>query len=112
MTTEFPEADLWDLINDGWDGMSREQRHFWKAMRRLPELWALPGYGACWVVGLIGQTVLYYNHYEGGFERSGWTQYGTIDDFQSFGSALAEAIQIEIDAIREGSDDWTRSKWP
>ena len=104
MGSEFQEEDLWDLINDGWDGMSREERHLWDAMKRPPELWTLRGYGQCWVAGLIGQTVLYYNHYEGGFETSSWSQYGRVDHYQSMQYTLGEAVQRQVDVIRTGYD--------
>ena len=112
MAAEFPETDLWDRINDGWDGMSREQRRLWEEMKRPPELWTLRGYGQCWIVGLIGQTVFYFNHYEDGFERSGWTQYGTIDDFQSLQWTLGEAVQRQLEAISTGYDVAPRSSAP
>lgn len=112
MDAEFPEADLWDQINDGWDSMSSEQRRLWDAMKRPPELWRLRDYGVCWVVGLIGQTVFYYNQYEGGFERSGWLQYGVIDHYQSLQLSLGEAVQQQIEVIQTGYDIGPTSSAP
>ncbi|MEO1675926.1 MAG: hypothetical protein AAFR72_10960, partial [Pseudomonadota bacterium] len=34
-----------------------------------------------WVVGIIGQTVLWYNDIEEGFNHSKYSNFGTIDDY-------------------------------
>lgn len=53
----FPEEKLWGEINGGWSRMSFKQRKLWETIKRTPEEWTLQGYGPCWVVALIGETV-------------------------------------------------------
>jgi hypothetical protein len=98
------EEEIWDEINDGWARMSFKQRNLWEAIKRLPEEWEVRGYGPCWVVALIGSAVIYYNHSEHGFNRSTWSRYGVIDDYQSMDWALEDAIRQQIDIINSGYD--------
>lgn len=94
----FSEERLWDHINDGWSGMSFKQRKLWDAIKWMPEEWELKGYGPCWVVALIGETVIYYDHLEGGFSRSQWSRYGVIDRYQS-GRDLENVVQMVLNNI-------------
>lgn len=87
------EEQLWDEINAGWSRMSFKQRNLWEAIKRSPEQWELKGYGPCWVVAMIGETVIYYNHFEYGFNRSSWTSYGIIDDFHRCSSDLSKPFR-------------------
>jgi hypothetical protein len=105
----FPEEKLWDEINDGCCRMSFKQRKLWEAIKRTPVEWTLKGYGPCWVVALIGETVIYYNHFEHGFNRSPWSQYGVVDLYQSLQSGLDEAVQMQLDIVDTGYDvcPWT-----
>lgn len=98
----YSEERLWDLINDSWTRMSHEQRRFWEMIKLLPEEWELKNYGACWVVGLIGRTVIYYNHFEHGFNCSTWLQQGVIEQYQSMQWELEDAIQQQLDIFKAG----------
>ncbi len=98
----FPEEAIWDLVNDGWDRMSFKQRNLWAAIKRMPEEWELKGHGRCWVVAIIGERVVYYNHYERGFNFSSWTRYGVIEHFQALQFGLEEAVQAQLDLISSG----------
>lgn len=102
--TALPEDRLWDHINDGRDRMNGSLRRFWDAICVPPEEWRLDGYGTMWVVALIGRRVVYYNHFEHGFNASPWTAYGVIDHYQSLQSELDEAIQRQYEIIRTGYD--------
>jgi hypothetical protein len=108
----FSEEQLWDEINSGWSRMSFKQRHLWEVIKRTPEEWDLKGYGPCWVVAVIGETVIYYNHFEYGFNRSSWTTFGIIDHFQSLQIGLEEAIQAQLEKINSGYDFGPRSSGP
>jgi hypothetical protein len=108
----FSEETLWDHINDGWSRMSFKQRNLWDAIKRSPEEWDLKGYGPFWVVAIIGETVIYYNHFEYGFNRSSWTAFGFIDQFQSLQFELEQAAQVQLDIINSGYDVGPRSSGP
>lgn len=69
-----------------------------------PALWQLRGYEPCWAVGLIGTTVLYYNRMESGFNRSPWTQFGVIDQYQSMDWSLEALLEHQLAVIAAGSD--------
>lgn len=105
----FPEEKLWDHINDGWSRMSFQQRKFWDAIKRPPEEWELKGFGPCWVVALIGEVVIYYNHFEYGFNRSSWSQFGVIERYQSLQDELEGAVQRQLNSLEAGYDvgPWT-----
>ncbi|MVA57569.1 hypothetical protein [Agrobacterium vitis] len=96
----FPEEKIWDHINDGWSQMSFRQRKLWEMIKRLPEEWEVPGYGLCWVVALMGNEVIFYDHFEEGFARSSWSQYGVVDQYQS-GGDLGFAVQTLLNNIAD-----------
>ncbi|MBY5317929.1 hypothetical protein AB9F45_17910 [Rhizobium leguminosarum] len=100
----FPEELVWDKINDGWTRMSRKQRFLWEAIKRMQEEWELRGYDRCWVVALMGPTVIYYNHFESGFNLSPWHQYGYIERYQSLQYGLEQAVQRQLAIIDTGHD--------
>ena len=100
----FPEAGLWDELNQSRDRMTPPQRKLWDAVKIPPALWQLQGYEPCWVVGLIGATVLYHNHLESGFNRSPWTQFGVIDQYQSLDWDLETLLEHQLAVIAAGGD--------
>ncbi|MGV2128951.1 hypothetical protein [Agrobacterium vitis] len=107
----FPEEMLWDHINDGWSRMSFKQRKLWDVIKRMPEEWELKGYGRCWVVALVGEVVIYYNHFEDGFNRSPWSQFGVIERYQSLQNGLEDTVQMQLNDIEAGYSlgPWTSS---
>jgi hypothetical protein len=95
----LPEEQLWTEVNDGWSRMSFNQRNLWAANKRPPERWELNGYGPCWVVAILGETVIYYNHFEHLFNCSPWSQFGAIEQFHSLQSSLGDAVQAQLNLI-------------
>ena len=108
----FPESKLWDLINDGRDRMSLEQRRLWDAICAPPQEWEMARYGPFWVVALIGSYVIYYNHLEDGFARSQWNRLGVIDRYDSAQSELEDEVQRQITRIAIGYDPGPHSGPP
>jgi len=98
----FSEERLWDEINDGWTRMSFAQRNLWAVIKRMPEQWQLKDYGPCWVVAVVGETVIYYNHFEHGFNCSSWSSFGIVDEFRSLQFGLENAVQAQLDLITTG----------
>lgn len=94
------EEKLWDEINDGWSRMSFKQRRLWENIKRLPEEWQVAGYGLFWVVALVGEKAIFYDHIEEGFSRSSWSQYGIVDRYQS-GDSLEYAVQMLLNNIMD-----------
>jgi hypothetical protein len=60
-------------------------------------------------VALSGETVIYYNHFESGFNRSPWTQFGIIERYQSLQDELEDAVQRQLNDIDVGYNvgPWT-----
>lgn len=112
MNVFFPEERLWDHVNDGWSRMSWKQRYLWDSMKVAPVQWELRGDGPCWVVALLGETVIYYNHFEHGFNRSAWSKFGVIDNYQSLQFGLEDAVQMQLTIIERGYDVGPRSSGP
>ncbi len=132
------EEEILELIASAWDGMTKDQRVHWEAIKIAPEKWvqkqSLPmdyskepigidrdefddedmeggafddGDGdfdeystdapdsefdedldqevddGFWVVAVIGNKVLWYNHVEQGFNVSPFSSYGCIDKYES-----------------------------
>lgn len=77
------ELKLWDFMNEACDRMSIEQRRLWEVIRVSPVKWKLTPWGdqggGFWVIGIIGNTVLWYNDIEDGFNRSKYSAVGIID---------------------------------
>ena len=72
-------------IDRGVAQMSSAQRRLWDAIGIVPKKWELHPWGdkgaGFWVVALIGQTVIWYNDIEDGFNRSYYSDFGVIDEY-------------------------------
>jgi hypothetical protein len=101
----FPEEKVWDLINDGWMRMSFKQRFLWDAIKLPPEEWELQGYGKMWVAAVIGSSIIYYNHFEYGFNPSPWQRHGVIERYESMQYELEAAVQRIMAQIETGYDN-------
>lgn len=76
---------IMDLIADGEAEMEQEMLSLWNAIKMTPEKWSQVSYPnkeiKFWVVGLTGNTAIYYNDLEEGFNISGFKTYGHLDDW-------------------------------
>ena len=79
------EAALVERVAQGVARMSPSHRHLWEAIRIKPQRWQLHPYGdpggGFWVVAIVGETVIWYNDVEEGFNRSCYSSYGQIEDY-------------------------------
>jgi hypothetical protein len=102
------EAALLGRINQGYARMTQAQQHLWDAIRINPEKWQQHPYGDAgggfWAIGLIGQTVIWYNDLEDGFNRSVYSAYGLIDDYWRNDDELDITIQFLANALSSGQD--------
>lgn len=76
---------LWDLINEAEKRLSPPQVRLWEVIRVLPHKWIEKPYGTsgggfC-VVAIIGNSVIWYNDIENGFNNSKYHEDGTIDEY-------------------------------
>ena len=61
---------------------------------------------------IFGQTVIWYNDIEEGFNRSRYSTYGAIDDYWCNQDELEIAVQYLKHAIEHGTDIVRLSKKP
>ena len=102
------ERALLKRIGQGCAAMTEANRRLWDAVRIPPEKWQQHPYGDAgrgfWVVALVGRTVIWYNDIEEGFNRSAYSEYGTIDDYWCNQDELDIAIEYLASALRAGRD--------
>ncbi len=88
--------------------MTPAQLRLWEVVRIEPEKWRQDPYGNAgkgfWVVGLIGQTVVWFNDIEDGFNRSRFTMYGTIDEYWCNDDELEVTMQYILNVVERGPD--------
>ena len=100
------EIQLWDEINRGVASMTVKQSRLWNAICVTPQKWKLSPWGdlggGFWIVAIIGQTVVWYNDIEDGFNRSGYLQMGVIKDYWCNRDDLNWTVQCLLDEIQSG----------
>ena len=79
------EVKLYELIINSESEMSSKEQRYWEEFRVSPEKWVEKTYGnlgsGFWVVGIIGNKVIWYNDIEDGFNVSIYLKHGTIDEY-------------------------------
>jgi hypothetical protein len=102
------ELELWDYINNAEIRMNIEQQRLWEIIRIDPQKWQEKQYGTLgggfWVVAIIGQSVIWFNDIEDGFNISPYKQYGVISEYWCNQDELEFAIQRLLDCIQQGYD--------
>ena len=97
------ESELRDEINAAWERMSIPQKRLWESIRIRPAKWAQHPYGnqgsGFWAVAVLGQTVVWYNDVENGFNRSRYTRWGEIDQYWCDQNQLEWTVQCLLDEI-------------
>ena len=88
--------------------MDPATRRFWKAIQLDPRKWQQHPWGdeggGFWVVGVLGQRVLWYNDIEDGFNVSEYSEFGTIDHYGANQSELQNVVaslRVRLDAADE-----------
>ncbi|MBT3013171.1 MAG: hypothetical protein KME41_15675 [Candidatus Thiodiazotropha sp. (ex Lucina pensylvanica)] len=101
------EAEIWDEINESWERMTIPQRRLWEVIKVDPVKWQQTPYGdegvGFWVVAIFGETVIWYNDIEEGFNRSSYTKPGEINEYWCNQDNLEWTIQHVLDEIKEGN---------
>lgn len=102
------ESALRARMAQGQARMSMAQLRLWEAIRIEPQKWQQQPYGdsggGFWAVGLIGQTVIWYNDLEDGFNRSRYLNHGTTEDYWCNQDELELTVQYLMDALERGAD--------
>ena len=102
------EAEIWHKINSSFVRMSLAQRRLWEIIKIVPEKWEQDPYGkeggGFWVVALIGNSVIWYNDLEDGFNRSAFQEYGKLGEYWANQDELEMAVQCILNEIKDGYD--------
>ena len=100
------EATILQRINEGRDLMAVKQRRAWDAISIHPEPWLYRLEDGrdnhVWVVALIGQSVISYNEWDGGFDRSHFARYGEIAQFGWGDGSLGVVVQGVLNELEFG----------
>ena len=106
------EADLWDDINGAYERMSLQQRKVWEVVKIQPEKWQQEPWGnegkGFWVVAIIGNSVIWFNDIEDGYNQSTYTKYGEFDDYWCNQDELEWAVQKIINMLKDSYDSTGR----
>ncbi|TDO23773.1 hypothetical protein [Pedobacter duraquae] len=97
MWTPISLTELKEWISRGESKLDDEPLNFWNLIKIAPQKWKEKEYGdeggGFWVVAVFGNTVVFYNDIEDGFNTSPYTAYGQISEYAS--------EQAELDWIVE-----------
>ena len=78
-------GELEARIQQSFAEMEGPERRLWELLRITPEKWACPPWGdeggGFWVVGLIGNWVIWFNDIEDGFNISIYAKNGLIGQY-------------------------------
>jgi len=100
------ESELWDLILAAEAGMEPPEAKLWECVRIPPHKWKEPSYGSdgggFWVVGIIGNTVIWYNDIEDGFNQSAYRDHGTIGEYWCNQDELEHTLHSLLYRIESG----------
>ena len=86
--------------------MSLEQRLTWELIKIDPHKWSQEPHGnqggGFWVVAIIGNSVIWFNDIEEGFNRSTFKEFGKIEEYYCNQDKLEWQIQKIINQIQKG----------
>lgn len=85
--------------------MSACQLRIWKCIAIAPIRWALKPYGnlsgGFWVVAILGQSVIWYNDVEDGFDISPYSTLGEIATYSANQFELQHVLQQVINRVTD-----------
>lgn len=97
------EVEIKGQIDSALKRMTVTQRRLWDVIRIAPEKWRQNPWGnqgnGFWVVALLGNSVVWYNDIEQGFNRSTYLSYGEINEYVCNQDKLEWALQFIVDEI-------------
>jgi len=96
MWKPLAEDKLARMIDEAQLFMSPDCRRFWDNIKITPQKWTHSPWGdeggGFWVVAVIGNTCIYYNDIEEGFNFSPYKTFGQIDEYRCNQSGLLPTI--------------------
>ncbi|CAH0141395.1 MULTISPECIES: hypothetical protein [unclassified Pedobacter] len=105
MWTPISLAELEEWIARGESKLEGEPLNFWNLIKIAPQKWQETEYGdeggGFWVVAIFGNTVVYYNDIEEGFNVSTYQTYGHISEYWCEQSELDCMVKLLYRRIKE-----------
>jgi hypothetical protein len=106
MWEAISEEALLSLIAAAEAAMDAPVLAFWERVRVRPVKWALPPWGdeggGFWVVAVLGQTCVWYNDIEDGFNISRFEAFGRIADYWCNQAELQHCIAGFFERFLQG----------
>jgi len=103
--TPISLEELDSLVDSGFRQMSSAERSWWTSIRIVPQKWKLSPWGdmggGFWVVAVVGDSCVYYNDIEDGFNVSRFQSPGHIDNYFCNHDELHRAVRLLL-TPREG----------
>lgn len=103
------EGALGDLISESRDSMDLPLLRLWDQIKIDPQKWQLPPWGdlggGFWAVAIIGNTVIWYNDIEEGFNRSKYMIHGYINEYW----CNQDELQWQVGHVLSDLNDGRRS---
>lgn len=100
------EAHLLEEIDRGVARMTIEQLRLWDTIKIAPQKWRLSPWadigGGFWAVAIVGQTVVWFNDIENGFNRSRYSRLGVIDEYWCNQDEVNWTVQQILNEIHTG----------
>ena len=85
MWTPISLTELEEWISRGESKLKGVALNLWNLIKIQPQKWQESEYGneggGFWVVAIFGNTVIYFNDIEEGFNLSSYTTYGQISEY-------------------------------
>ena len=104
--TPISEAAIWDKIIQAELRMNAEQSRLWAVLKITPSKWQQSPWGDAgqgfWVVGLVGEQMIWFNDIEDGFNISRYKVHGVIEEYWCNQDELEWAVQAVLNAIEHG----------
>ncbi|MBU1239028.1 hypothetical protein KKF84_13275 [Myxococcota bacterium] len=102
------QAEIKKEIKRGITQMTSAQRYLWNTIRVPVQKWQLSPWGdlggGFWVVAILGQTVVWYNDIEEGFNRSLYSNTGVIDEYWCNQDELQRTVGHLLTKIKTGEE--------
>ena len=101
------EEKVWDLIIAAEGRMSFAQQRLWNVIKVIPHKWSQEPWGnlggGFWVVAVVGDSILWYNDIEDGFNISRYVAFGKIEEYWCNQDDLEHSVQQILALIESGS---------
>lgn len=101
------EAEIQDLIIAAEAELDTRQKHVWDRIKITPQKWQQNPWGdeggGFWAVALSGQSVVWYNDIEEGFNISTYSVPGYIEDYGCNQDGLALVVRLWVHRWEQGA---------